>query len=365
MSLRDKLRDFGRRDVMTGMFEKFGVLENPFPASNQSLNNPHFPQPEADGKAESSILTFFHDQRSQVLVVEGTQGVGKTNFLNYFEGEIRDALRGSEEYFVVRYLPDPEASFDSATRRLFEEMGVGHLHRLAQKLRDDSSPIQEANSYDMRSMLHALRSGEGAAETALSWLLGMRLLKVHREKLDVRFRLDTVEATTAALRDLVQVSEKAGVLKGIFLLLDELEKQGGVLGPRAIVRYLSSLRALVDALPRLLLLMVAITPDALRRYSESLPALRGRLQHRVPLKSLTSVDDAVALAEFYVENKRRKARQGGSPQDEGGRSDILNRDVLENCYWRLHEQGRTGEGVRHREFLHKLHMQAEKVLWNG
>ena len=72
----------------------------------------------------------------------------------------------------------------------------------------------------------------------------------------------------------------ATVLKGVFLLLDELKKQDGVLGPTAVVRYLSELRSVVDARPHWLFLMLGITPDALRRYSVAFPALRGRLQNQ-------------------------------------------------------------------------------------
>ena len=96
------------------------------------------------------------------------------------------------------------------------------------------------------------------------------VLKVHRQSLGVQFRLDTVESRTAALRDLIQVSAAAGVLKGVFLLLDELEKQDGVLGLTAVVRYLSALRSIVDALPERLFLMIEITHDALLRYSARL-----------------------------------------------------------------------------------------------
>ena len=140
----------------------------------------------------------------------------------------------------------------------------------------------------------------------MDWLLGQRLLKGHRLSLGVQFRLETVESKTAALRDLVQVSGEAGVLKGIFLLLDELEKQGGVLGPRAIIRYLSAVRAIVDALPRRLFLMIAITPDALDRYSYSLPALRSRLENRIELSPLTEVEEAVKLAQFYIDRAAKK-----------------------------------------------------------
>lgn len=366
MSLRDRLRKSRNADASGRLYDRFGILENPFPASNQTTDNPHHPLPE-DREAEDRILSFLDNGRSQVVVVAGTQGVGKTNFLNHCEAEIRNARQELEGYYVVRYFADPEASFDGTTRRLFEELGAEHLGELAGALRSQHSLIEEARSHDMRSALRSVRrqakSAEGdAVELMMEWLLGHRLLKAHRLSLGVQFRLDTVESKTAALRDLVQVSGEAGVLKGIFLLLDELEKQGGVLGPRAIIRYLSAVRAIVDALPKRLFLMIAITPDALERYSYSLPALRSRLENRIDLSPLTKMDEAAELARFYMDVARRKAEQ--SQSGEGGAEPIVSQPEIENLYWKLEDQTtkRGDKGVRQREFLHGLHRLAEKAI---
>ena len=320
-----------------------------------------------DKEAEDRIFTFLGTGRSQVVVVSGTQGVGKTNFLNHCEAEIRDARQELEGYYVVRYLADPEASFDGTTRRLFEVLGTEHLGELADALRSRRSLIEEARSHDMRSALRGVRrqakSADGdAVELMMEWLLGHRLLKAHRLSLGVQFRLDTVESRTAALRDLVQVSGEAGVLKGIFLLLDELEKQGGVLGPRAIIRYLSAVRAIVDALPKRLFLMIAITPDALERYSYSLPALRSRLENRIELSPLAEMDKAVKLARFYMAFTRRKAEQ--SQSGEGGAEQIVSQREIEILYRKLENQAtkRGDTGVRQREFLHGLHRLAEEAI---
>ena len=264
---------------------------------------------------------------------------------------------------MIRYLAYPEAFFEGTTRRLFEELGAEHLSELAAALRVKGSSIEEARSHDMRAALRGLTraADEEVAQLMMQWLLGHRLLKSHRLSLGVQFRLDTVESKTAALRDLVQVSGDAGVLKGIFLLLDELEKQDGVLGPRAVVHYLSAVRAVVDALPRRLFLMIAMTPDALVRYSEALPALRSRLENRVVLSPLTDVDEAVNLARFYVEDSRRSARQ--SRPEEGGKEPIVRRKEIETIYWELDQASRRGDtGVRQRAFLHALHRHAENVI---
>ena len=373
MSLRARLRGADDAGAAARLYEEFGVLANPFPASNQTSDNPHYALDlEAEETAESHIVTFFRDGKSQVVVVEGTQGVGKTNFLNYFETEIRAVVNESEGYHVVRYLADPETSFEGTTRRLFEELGPDHLRRLAERLQEDGAPVEEARSHDMRTALRSLAGNDTSTpnlgstlDLMMQWLLGLRLLKAHRQALGVQFRLDTVESKTAALRDMVQVSGKAGVLNGIFLLLDELEKQDGVLGPRAVVRYLSAVRAVVDALPERLFLMIAITPDALLRYSAALPALRGRLQNRITLRPLQDVDEAVRLEEFYVESARRRAVQ--SQQGKGGDAPILGRDKVEGRYEHLSQRAeRRGDaGVRQREFLHELHVMAERVLQNA
>ena len=360
MSLRDRIKMAAREGAAERLYRKFGIASNPFPASNQTSGNPHRPI-AADKEVETRILTFLHDDRSQVVVVEGTQGVGKTNFLNHVESEVRSAMSELDGYYMVRYLADPEPSFAGTTRRLFEELGTDHLKELASQLKADRKPILEARSHDMRTALHRLAK-DTSAETLdlmMQWLLGLRVLKIHRLALGIQFRLDTVESKTSALRDMIQVSAAAGALKGVFLLLDELEKQDGVLGPTAIVRYLSALRSVVDALPYRLFLMLGITPDALRRYSAALPALRGRLQNQVTLEPLTDAREATKLARFYMDAARRAA--SARFKDEGGEDWVISNEQTIGCFETLSERAeRIGNvGVRQREFLHRLHVLAE------
>lgn len=373
MSLRDKMREFKKDDPSQDLYKQFGILFNPFPASNQTTGNPRFPE-AADRQAEDRVMTFFRDDKSQVVVIEGTQGVGKTNFLNHFEVEVCDALKEVEVgealkdqkgYYVVRYLADPEETFDGTTRRLFEELGKKHLNALVQSLRSKADPVETARSHDMRVALRALvkSSEEDATQLMMEWLLGARPLKRHRQVLGVQFRIDTVESKTVALRDLAQVSGEAGVLKGIFLLLDEIEKQDGILGIRAVMRYLSALRAMIDALPRRLFLMIAVTPDALIRYSASYPALRSRLEDRLELKPLTNITAAKKLAQFYLDEARKAAnRKMGKSEDD--QPDVLNSNEVEDCFIGLAEQAKKhgDDGVRQREFLHRLHQLAEAKL---
>ena len=378
MSLREKVRQLklGESGESTHrLYSEYGFVENPFPSSSQTSENPHYTiQKEADEEAERQIFAFIRDNRSHALVVQGTQGVGKTNFLNHFQSEIMNVADDITGYYVVRYFADPESSFDGIIHRIFQELGTRHLAKLAKKIGDDDTHIMYARSHDLQTALRRLNkfiSDPNLADDAkmyvcnlmLNWLLGQRLLKAHKEHLGVQFRLDTVESKTSALRDIVEVSRSVGILQGVFLLLDELEKQDGVLSARAVVRYLSSIRAIIDALPKGLFLMIAVTPDALRRYSAALPALRSRLQNSIELSPLTEVNRAVNLAKFYIDTARGNAEKH-SQHDKGGSTELLTEHQIRECYNELNRLAeRRGDiGVRQREFLHELYILAEAAM---
>lgn len=361
MNLREKLRK--QREASETSLEVFGIASNPFPSASQTSVHPHYPVP-ADDYAERRILTFLREGHTDVLVISGTQGVGKTNFLNHLENQVQDAMTEIEGYYVVRYMADPEPSFDGIMRTIFQELGVSHLRKIVHSLSDSSDPAsllaQTVQSHDLQKALQALcdsSSGEEIFELCLEWLFGLRLLKSHREDLGVTFRLDTVESRTAVLRDYVRLSTKLDVLNGIFLMLDELEKHAGILGPRAVIRYLSALRAIIDALPDCLFLVIAITPDALRRYSSALPALRSRFADPLELKPLRHAMEAQRLAEFYLD----KARIVG--EEKTARRLIINHDI-EVAFKEAKEVAelRGDEGVRQRDFLNRLHDLAEAKI---
>ncbi len=365
MNLKDRLAAASAPKEGGVLLRRFGVLENPYPASSHTSDNPHYRQ-ASDDEIDARVESFVRDQKSQVVVVVGTQGTGKTNVLNYYERELKAALDSLRGYYIVRYLADPEASFDSILRRLFQELGIDHLGKLGRALAGErgAAAIELARSHEVRIALRSLAKSNGSEDVVHSlneWLLGLRLLKMHRETLGVNFRLDTVESKTAALRDLVQVSSALELLNGIFLLLDELEKQDGVLSATAVVRYLSSLRAIIDALPNHLFMMLAITPDALRRYSQALPAFRSRLENRVELSPLIDVEKAIALADFYLSDARRRAGTEGTADRF---EPLVPRDKIREVFADSLDLARKrgDEGVRQREFLHSLHSMAEGAI---
>lgn len=384
MTLREKLRGTGggAADAQQRVFEKFGVIDNPFPPAGQPSGHPHF-ETRADEKIVAAVGQFERDGHpSQVIVVEGTQGVGKTNLLFHYEKELEDLYRDNAKFWIIRYYPDPEPSFEAIVRRVFQELGASHLAEIGQALAAADEPTRttvlgHARSQEMRNMLQSLALSVAAtnpdeefaiketSELALDWLVGLRLLKKHTEALGVQFRLDTVESKTQALRDIVFVSDALGLINGIFLLLDELEKQDYSLSKTPILLYLSAIRALIDALPRHLFLVLALTPDARQRYFAMLPAIAGRLQNIVELKPLESKEDALNLFRFYLAEAERRARELGSEKGWAKGNTPLITDseaaaIFEDASAQAKEQGTPG--VRQRAFLNLLNKRAEDRL---
>jgi hypothetical protein len=315
-----------------------------------------------------------------VVTVEGTQGVGKTNLLNYYEDQFRDYFQEDEAFYIIRYYPDLEPTFDSLLRKLFQNLDESHFAAIGRKLAGSDADLRKrakeiARGYEVKAVLDSLRQA-GAdeeriaerARLALEWFVGLRVLKRHREELGVSFRLDTAESRTQALRDILYVSEELGLLKGIFLLLDELEKQDYSLSKTPVLRFLSAIRALIDALPRCLFLMLAMTPQARLRYFAMLPALAGRLQDRIELKSLADPAGAQMLAAFYLQNARDAARAHPRlPAGEQGDMPFPPADETSRLFEELRRQSeeRGTEGVTQRDFLHRLHEEWEHATGAG
>jgi hypothetical protein len=375
MSLRDRIANSASRagGRSKELYERFGLSRNPFPPAGEPSDHPHLATPQEE-KVNDAVVVFDRDHTSQVLLIEGTQGVGKTNLLSFFQSELQDVYLNNKAFYIIRYYPDPESSFDGIIRRLFQELGEAHVSKVATKLaamprEEREAIVAQASGHEFRLVLHSLVRTKNTPEfsecvtLALEWLVGLRLVKRHREVLGVQFRLDTVESKTQALRDLVFCSSRLGLLKGIFLLLDELEKQDYSVSKMTVLRYLSAIRALIDSLPRHLFLLVALTTEARRRYFEMLPAFAGRLQNIVALEPLKTESQAIELANFYVKNERRQALELEYGSTPGTGELVIEgqiRTVFRELYSLSAEKGL--EGVSHRDFLHKLHVLAEEQI---
>lgn len=375
MSLRDKLgldepTTFDRRQEL---YEQYGVLENPFPPASQPMGHPH-KETDEDDIIVARLKSFTRDETTQVIVIEGMQGIGKTNLLEYYRDELQSIYGNHEGYYIIRYYSDPEPEFGGVVRRIIQEFGVDYLQEIGKRLSKLSSSDQDkafsrVRNFETRQAFRALRDAaddkdelQPASTLLLDYFLGLRVLKRHTEVLGIQFRLDTTESKTQALHDLIFLGQQLGCFKALFLFFDELEKQGG-LPPQQTTRYLSAIRALVDALPNFLFLLLAMTPEARLRYSSMLPALASRLQSVIPLKPLQNEKEAVDFYHFYLDKARETAKSSKETKNwvRGDQVPLLDRTVGE-WFRRLQQQEekRGQEGVTQRVFLNRLYLLFEQ-----
>jgi len=380
MGLKEKLRSSNvpLMDVRKGLFEEFGIIENPFPSAGQPSDHPRM-EDDTDEKVVDSIREFERDRKnSQVIVIEGTQGVGKTNLLNYYQNELEDLYANSIDgrFYIIRYYPDPEQTFDGILKKIFLEMGKPFFIHLGKKLSEDGlaldNRLKGVTNEEVRNALRSLADWddkeevlENRAALILEWVLGLRIVNAHRSELGVKFRLDTIESKTQALRDLVMVSGKTKTLLGIFLLLDELEKHDSSQSKVVIVRYLLALRALIDALPNFLFLMLGITREARRRYFQMIPALASRLQKIFVVEPIKNAETAIKYYEFYLNIAQEKANEISQKKNwKQGTKELLSSASAKEIFSTMTKTGKEigAEGVSQREYLNALHERAEKHL---
>ncbi len=373
MSLRDKIKKMKAADdkPQRTLFLNYGVIDNPFPAAGQPFGHPHL-KTDVDDEIDNLIEDFeLYGLNTQVIVITGTQGVGKTNLLTFYQNELEDLHEEDKTFYIIRYYPDPEPSFDSIVRRIVQELGEIHLTKIAKSLKDLSRTelsrvVDTVRNHEVKLVMYSLARAaqenisrlNEVCVVALEWFLGLRIFKRHKEELGIYFRLDTIESKTQALRDLIYISVNLNTLKGIFLLLDELEKQDYSLSKTSVIRYLSAIRALIDALPTNLFLMMALTPEARRRYFLMLPAIAGRLQNVFALSPLKKSQEAVGLYNLYLENAKNKAQAHTiSRSCNPGNDRLLEKEKIMYTFKKmLGESAERGlEGVTHRDFLNQLH----------
>lgn len=367
MSLKERLGLAASNAVPEkGVLAAYGVARNPFPSASQTSGHPRLVD-AADAEIEHRLADFLKHHNSQVVVIEGTQGSGKTNLLQYYEGELPTLDEGDGGVFVVHYYPDPEPGLDKLLAQIIQSLGSEYIENLVCKMNesereDAEQALAEIRSPEFRQMLRRLRKYSkedlpDACMLALEWLRGLRTFKRHTEALGVYQRLDTTESRIGALRDLLMVSEKIGTLRALFLMLDELEKQEDVSRSSIhVVRYLASLRALIDALPRRFFLVLAITPSARDTYRRYYPALASRLDGSIiRLKDIDTLEAAKNLFEFYLRAERERAREIKALPPGKIKEPFSDKNIEELYKVAAFDTQKTGGRLTARAWLQRLH----------
>ena len=367
MSLKERLGLQNSHTPTSDRVTSYGIGRNPFPSASQTSGHQRLVD-STDEEIEKRLRDFLSNYTSQVVVIEGTQGTGKSNLLQFYEKELPTLDEGDGGVFVVHYYPDPEPALDKLLAHMIQDLGPEYLESVVKKLKAaTTAEAEKATSQirgpEFRQMVRRLRQKPDAdlAEAcalAIEWLRGLRIFKKHTLILGVYQRLDTTESRIGAVRDLLVVSEAIGRLRALFLLLDELEKQEDVSRSNIhVVRYLASLRALIDALPRRFFLVLAITPSARDTYRRYYPALASRLEGSViRLKGIETLDLARSLYDFYLEAERNRMKESEADHFPKKLKEPLTPKEIEELYKSASfDVQRTAGRLTPRLWLQKLH----------
>lgn len=246
-------------------FAKFGLAENPFPASGIEsgvLYTRHM-QDEA-GKVNSWISEVsVAEQSFRPLAVSGSLGAGKTHLLRTLER----GLRANEKTPVLRRalteegmtrivlaklilqhtpLSDLEDQGGEPATRLLQDI-VDALHKSAFALNDvlaEGSPL--------RAPLQVLQQSSNEDPNRVLWLSRwMRreyTTPAQRAKLGLSGVLESEGQAIRAIGDLLRLARAANIVQVWFVMIDQLEElwREGVITPSRRARLLTDVRLLVD-----------------------------------------------------------------------------------------------------------------------
>ena len=162
VSLRERMRGAESRDWQAGAVQEVWGAGQPVPPPPGSRSDTRRREDEVDDRVADRVGQFETAGRpSQVVTVEGTQGVGKTNLLNYYEEQFRDYYQEDKAFYIIRYYPDPEPAFDTLLRKVFQNLDERHFAAMGRKLAASGVDVRNqakeiARGYEVRIVLNSL-----------------------------------------------------------------------------------------------------------------------------------------------------------------------------------------------------------------
>jgi hypothetical protein len=253
-------------------FERYGLQANPFPETGVDTgvlfqNHIREPLKRIDRWLEAvSTATATDSKRPEVdarpiapIAIFGSNGAGKTHIL-YTLRRALEREKADEDFEVLykalteegmtrlvlanlllRYLPGG-TNEDGALAILVDIAAAGQRSIAAVTALDEGSPIRTP-------LGRALESRDPAQLVHLSrWLRREQTSPNQRAQLGLSGMIEAEGQALHAIGDLLVVARKSGVLRGWFVLLDQLEElwRPGVITPSRRARFLTDLRLLVD-----------------------------------------------------------------------------------------------------------------------
>ena len=364
MTLEKDLCLFEAKPEELNPYEKYFLRENPFPA----YGDPRFvvcTDQNIIKKRFVSLLQTFNSEAKR-LRINGENGSGKTNILQYFE-RLTDEARRSKliKNLYPIYICAPEEGYFEIHGQIVDKLAGLFLSDLVETLQSDSnrfdtllSGIKPAG--ELLTVIKAITQPtpmlfspqeERQKDTFIRWLKGQKLAAADKKLLtyDATSLVDIASPSLAVrfLHGLLEVLKALNLCDGIVLLFDEFEEIFESLTRSRQSRYAQDLRHFFDTLKESVFFVIATIPEPidLSQY----PAIERRLGEPLELQPIDSLELAAEYIEDYLNSGRDKYgaywkthRQEGELRRPHG-LEPLTKDDVEQEYCQLNQETEKAE----------------------
>ena len=345
-------------------YERHFLLENPFPGHGETGFDVCTDQDDTKKKFVSPLRNFSLDAKR--LRIDGKNGAGKTNILQYFERLTDEARRSGliknlhpiyvyapgESYFDIHgQIVDKLAGFflNDLVRTL--KSAPDQIDTLASKIKSSSELLTVIKAFIQPTLLEFSLQEERQKDTFIRWLKGQKLPTADKKPLTHAGTSPVdITSTSLAMRfldGLLAVLKELDLCDGIVLLFDEFEEIFEGLTRSRQSRYAQDLRHLFDTLKESVFFVIATVPEPkdLGQY----PAIERRLGNTVELQPIDSLELAIEYVSDYLNSGRDKyetylkAREKQPEKSRPDRLEPLTQEIVEEEYRSLKEEVEEAE----------------------
>ena len=337
-------------------YEKYFLLENPFPGYGEPKFEVCTDQEELKDKFVSTLRNFSTDAKR--LRINGESGAGKTNILQYFE-KLTDEARRNRLIKNLHpiYVSAPGESYYDIHGQIIDRLSELFLGDLFELLKSDPEKIDtlSKNINSASEFLDVIKAlvkpnlfiiyGERHKDVLIRWLKGQKLPAADKKLLTGEGAISDITSPSLAMRflnGLLAVLKELDLCDGIILLFDEFEEIFEGLPRSRQSRYAQDLRHLFDTLTESVFFVVATVPNPkdLAQY----PAIERRLGEGLAIQAIDSPELAINYVSDYLNNGRDKFKEhGNQPNPSPDDLTPLTKEGVEEEYFSLKKEVEEAE----------------------
>ena len=319
VTLKKDLARF-QSEPVDNSYERYFLLENPFPGSGETDFDVCTDQDAIKGRFVSILQDF--SSTAKRLRINGKSGAGKTNILRYF-ARLTDAARQSKHIGSLHpiYIANPGESYFDIHGQIVDRLSelflgdlLGILQSAPQKIDELSAEISPASEL-LTTIRSLVRSGEllpiynvRREEAFIRWMKGQKLLSADKNLLTHEgMPPSDITSPSLAMRflsGLLGVLKELGLCDGIVLLFDEFEEIFEGLSRSRQAPYAQNLRHFFDMLKERVFFVVATFPEP--RDLGQYPAIERRLGDPMNLQPIDTPELAIDYVSDYLNSGRDK-----------------------------------------------------------